>query len=358
MQEYSKIDAQHRVDQVRSFQAELEALENDKIISLQKSQKDAVFEYHDKLLSHLASVFDVDSSKRDKQLSLGMKIASFIGALALAASIFFLFYQFWGGFSTVAQVAILLVAPVLGLAATIQAAKTEKTGYFSKIFGLVTLASFVLNISVLGQIFNIAPSSSAFLAWGVFALLLAYASDARLLLAFGIICVAGFMSAQTGTWGGGYWIHFGERPENFFPVAALLFAASCFPHKKFSGFDKVYRVFALLLFFVPVLILSNWGRISYMSFESAAIEVFYQAVGFVFSSLAIWYGVKRSLPEVVNTGNVFLTLFLYTKFFDWWWDWMPKYLFFFLVGLSAILILLVLKRLRDSSSKSAEAVSS
>ena len=29
-----------------------------------------------------------------------MKIASFLGALGLAASVFFLFYQFWGKFST------------------------------------------------------------------------------------------------------------------------------------------------------------------------------------------------------------------------------------------------------------------
>ncbi len=32
----------------------------------------------------------------------------------------------------------------------------------------------------------------------------------------------------------------------------------------------------------------------------------------------------------MNTGNVFFTIFLYTKFYDWWWDWMPKYLFFLL----------------------------
>ncbi len=357
MKEYSKIDAQHRVDQIRSFQEELETLENDKIITLQENQKNAISKYHDNLLIHLASVFDIDSSKRDKQLSLGMKVASFLGAIALAASIFFLFYQFWGDFSTTVQVAILLASPVLGLSATILVAQKEKTGYFSKLFGLVTLASFVLNISMFGQMFNIAPSSNAFLIWGIFALLLAYASDARLLLSAGIICVAGFLSAQAGTWGGGYWIHFGERPENFFPVAVLLFATPYFPHKKFSGFDKIYRVFAMLLFFIPVLILSNWGRISYMSFTSEAVEILYQIIGFVCSSVAIWYGIKKNFQEVVNTGNVFLTIFLYTKFYDWWWDWMPKYLFFLLIGLSAILILLILKRLRSSNIKNVELVS-
>ncbi|MFT5789464.1 MAG: hypothetical protein ACI8SJ_001580, partial [Shewanella sp.] len=40
--------------------------------------------------------------------------------------------------------------------------------------------------------------------------------------------------------------------------------------------------------------------------------------------------------------------FLYTKFFDWWWDWMPKYIFFFILGLSALLALMVFKRVRLS----------
>ncbi|MGE4560725.1 MAG: DUF2157 domain-containing protein, partial [Desulfobulbus sp.] len=54
----------------------------------------------------------------------------------------------------------------------------------------------------------------------------------------------------------------------------------------------------------------------------------------------------RGWPEVVNTANCFFTLLLYTKFYDWWWDWLPKYQFFLLIGLTAILMLLILKRMR------------
>lgn len=349
MQVKSKIQAQHRVDQIINFQMELEILEDDKVLSLQENQKNEISKYHDRLLSQFSSTFDIDSSKRDKQLSLGMKIASFLGSIALAASVFFLFYQFWGDFSTATQVVILLATPVLGLSATMFAAQRENTGYFSKLFGLVTLVSFVLNLMMFGQMFNISPSPNVFLIWGIFALLLAYASDARLLLGAGIICIAGFLSAQAGTWGGCYWFHFGERPENFFPVAILLFATPYLPHHKFSGFGKIYRVFAMLLLFIPVLILANWGRISYMNFTNETIEVLYQIIGFGLSSIAIWFGLKNNFPEVVNTGNIFFTIFLYTKFYDWWWDWLPKYIFFLLIGLSAILILLIFKRLRNST---------
>jgi uncharacterized membrane protein len=353
----SKADAQRRADQIRYFQAELEIIEQENIISLQDSQRSDITNYHENLIAQLSSDFDIDSSKREKQLSLGMKIASFLGALGLAASVFFLFYQFWGRFSTGIQVFILIVAPLIGLAATMYASHREKTGYFSKLLGLVSLACFVLNLSMFGQIFNIAPSANAFLVWAIFAFILAYASDARLLLAVGIICIASFLSAQTGTWGGCYWIHFGERPENFFPAAFILFLVPFLPHHKFSGFTVIYRVFALLLFFIPVLVLSNWGMISYMDLSKESVEIIYQIAGFVFSAAAIWLGIQGGWPEVVNTGNVFFTIFLYTKFYDWWWDWMPKYLFFLVIGLTAILMLLVFKRLRKSYIKNVQEVS-
>jgi len=56
---------------------------------------------------------------------------------------------------------------------------------------------------------------------------------------------------------------------------------------------------------------------------------------------------------VVNTGMTFFVIFLYTKFYDWWWDIMPKYLFFLVIGLSAVLLLIVFKRLRTGRYKGA-----
>jgi uncharacterized membrane protein len=357
MQINSKDGAQHRADQINLFTAELDLLEQEKILSLDQGQRSSVETYHQKLLGELASTYDIDASHREKQLSLGMKIASFLGALGLAASIFFLFYQFWGRFSTPLQVIILTVAPLLGLAGTMFAFQHEKTGYFTKLLGLVTFACFVLNLVMFGQIFNIIPSPKAFLVWALFAFLLAYASDARLLLAAGIICLAGYLSAQMGTWSGCYWIHFGERPENFFPAALFLFIVPMlFAHHRFSGFQPIYRVFAMLLFLIPVLILSNWGAISYFHLSRSAVEIIYQIIGFAVSGIAIWFGIRKGWQDLVNTGNVFFTIFLYTKFYDWWWEWMPKYLFFLVIGLTAMLMLLILKRLRSANQSQTQEV--
>lgn len=350
MQLHSKADAQQRADQIGHFQAELAIIEREGILVLDESQRLALAGYHGNLLQSLSATFDIDVDKREKQLSLGMKIASFLGALGFAASIFFLFYQFWGRFSTVSQTIILIAAPLIALAATMYVAQREKTGYFAKLLGLVSLACFILNLAMFGQIFNITPSENAFLVWAILAFLLAYAADARLLLAAGIICLAAFLSAKTGTWSGCYWLHFGERPENFFPAAVILFLASFLPQRKFSGFAVTYRISAMLLFFIPVLILANWGAISYLPFSSEAIEAVYQLAGFVCSAFAIWAGIGKGWPEVRNTGNVFFTIFLYTKFYDWWWEWMPKYLFFLVIGLTALFMLLVFKRLRHAAT--------
>lgn len=343
----SKNEAQQRADQIKAFQQELQKLESDAVLNLAAEQHDAIQHYHDSLLNTYSETHDIDRDHRGKQLSLGMRIASFLGALALAASVFFLFYQFWGRLTTSVQLLILISAPVLTFIATMVIARREHTGYFTKLAALVSFACFVLNITMFGQIFNITPTDKALIVWAAFAFLLAYSCDIRLLLAAAIICVIAYMSARTGTWHGGYWIHFGERPENFFPAAIVLFFFPWFvKHKRFWGFAPIYRVFGLLTAFIPILILSNWAAVSYLEFDYDIIEGGYQILGFTLAGLAVWLGIRQRWNDVVNTGNVFFVIFLYTKMFDWWWEIMPKYLFFLLVALTAILFLFIFKRLR------------
>jgi uncharacterized membrane protein len=103
-----------------------------------------------------------------------------------------------------------------------------------------------------------------------------------------------------------------------------------------------------------MLVLANWGSISYLDFDRTLIQGFYQVLGFAGTAAAIWLGTKRHSPEVANTGLVFFVIFLYTKFYDWWWEIMPKYLFFLVIGLSAVLLLIVFKRLRAGGAGAAE----
>jgi uncharacterized membrane protein len=345
----SRDEAQRRADDIRVFREELSRLGVEGVLSLNDEQRGALASHHDALLAGLARGYDIDRDSRSKQLSLGMRIVSFMGAIAIAASVFFLFYQFWGYVSTLGQVSILVVVPIVAFVATMLVAHRDPTDYFSKLAALVAFTCFVLNIAMLGQILNITPSDKALLPWAAFAFLLAYSFDLRLLQAAGILCLIAFISARVGTWSGMYWIHFGERPENFFPAAlALFFVPQVFGHERFPGFPPMYRIFGLLALFVPMLVLANWGSASYLDLSRHLVENLYQTLGFLGTALSIWYGTRRDWPEVVNTGVTLFVIFFFSKLFDWWWDVMPKSLFFFLMGLAAILLLLVFKRLRGA----------
>ena len=343
----NKQKAQQRADQVQAFYDEVKLLEADEVLQLNQDQRQSIAHYHEGLLKSLTEKFDIDTSTRQKQLSTGMKIASFIGALALAASVFFLFYQFWGYFSTPVQVSILISAPLLTLFVTYWVSQREATGYFAKLLSMVSFACFVLNVGMLGQIFNITPSENALLVWAGFGFLLAYAFDVRLLLAMGILSLAGFIAARTGSWSGMYWLSFGERPENFFIPALLIFSVPLWMKQQhYSGFAPIYRVFGCLLLLFPMLVLSNWGEGSYLFWDAAVIEGSYQLLGFIISAVLVALGIRQHWPDVINTGNAFFVLFLYTKMFDWWWEIMPRYLFFLVIALSSLLLLFVYKRIR------------
>ena len=343
-------EAQARAERIRAFKQELVQLEDEGVLLLSHQQQLALSTHHDSLLSRFVESFDIDTSNRGKKLSLGMKAASLFGALAMAASLFFLFYQFWGFFSTWSQVAILMATPILLFLASLKLADIDRLGYFAKIGGMLCLAGFFLNLSMLGQIFNITPSPNAFLIWSAFGLLLAYACRARVLLFFAIMLLAGFISMTIATWSGIYWLGFGERPEHFLPAGLIIFTMPLglkrMPHAQYLGFATIYRTMGAILVFLPILVLANWGQGSYLPWSAEWNQGLYQVFGFVLAALGIWIGIKQRWSEVTNASQVFLILYLFTKFFDWWWDWMPKYLFFFLLALSSILALLIFRRLR------------
>lgn len=78
-------------------------------------------------------MFDVDPTTAQKQLTLGLRIVSFLGAVALSAAVFFFFYRFWGVKSSAAKVAVLVAVPMLCTFGVEIAARKEKTLYFASL---------------------------------------------------------------------------------------------------------------------------------------------------------------------------------------------------------------------------------
>jgi hypothetical protein len=354
----TRIDAQRRADRIAAFRAELAALEGEGVLTLPEEQRARVLAHQDGLLRTFAARFDVDVSEGRKKLSLGMRIASFLGALAFAASAFLFFHRFWGLLSTPAQVAILIAAPLLGCLGTDLAARREKSGYFASLIALVTFACFVLDLTMLGEIFSITPSAGAFLAWGALGLLLAYAYDLRLLLAAGIAATAIWTAAQIVSWDGVSWTALWERPESFLPAALILAVLPSFvPDRRHADFAPIFRICGFLLLLLPALVLAFWGEGSYAAaFEARTVETFYQIAGLVLSAAGVALGIRRGWQEAVHIGTTSFVIFLWLRLYNWWWDWMPKYLFFLILGLTAAGVLWGLHRLRSRAAAPAGGV--
>jgi hypothetical protein len=342
-------DAQQRADRLRIFREELAELERQQVLVLTEEQRARVEPFLEQTLQELAHRYDIDVNPSQKQLSLGMRIVSALGGLALCAAVFLFFYRFWGLIPTIGQVAILVATPLLGLAAMHFASTQERTLYFTGLIGLVVFASFVLNLVVLGQLFNRISSPNAFLAWGALALALGYAYGLRLLLAAGLISWLTFFSATIVSLTGAWWESFYSRPECVLAGGALIVSIPVWLyHRKHEDFPGTYRLVGLLAVFLSLLTLWYAGTDSFLPFEPKSIERIYQVVAFVTAAFTIWAGIKHNLSGTVNLGAAFFTIFLYAKFVDWWWDWMPKYVFFFVIGAIAIGLLLAFRKIRSA----------
>ena len=340
--------AQRRADQVAAFARELTELERAGIVTLDPAVRTSIERYHADLLATLARQFDVDRTESQRQMTLGMRVASLVGAVTLSAGIVLFFYRFWGLLTTPAQVAVLAVTPVALLLAVDVAARREPTRYVASVLSIIAAAAFALNLGVLGDIFGMVPSPHILLAWGVFALAVAYAYGLRLLLAAGLAAAMGYGVALIAGAMGLDWAILLERPEPLLLLGAAAFALSFWrPLTRPDGFAQIWRLMGIAALLLPLLFLATGTEaFSYQPLPLFVLHAVYDILGFGLPILAAWFGIRRRWPEVVNAASGFLVLFVYAKCFDWWWDVLPGYLFFLLLGALAMAGLWLLSRIR------------
>ena len=341
-------EAQSQADRIRILREELAALEGSGVLTLNPEQRLAFDRWSESTLQRLAARFDVDTTASQKNLSWGMRIASTLGGLALCAAVVLFFNRYWGYLTTSLQVGIAILAPLAALAATEWVARRERTLYFAGLLALVALACFFMNLAVVGSAFNMVSTEGSLLAWGVFAMLLAYRYGLRPLLVAGLGLLVMWASALLTTRLGHNWMQFGERPEHFALAGLLVFLAPLvIAHRRNADFPAVYRLAGLLAFFIPLLMLASYGDNSHLPFAVEAIEQLYEVAGLLAASGAVALGIRRHWNGVVNCAAVFFVVFLYSRLHRWFWDLLPKYLFFALIGAIAIALVFGFRRLRE-----------
>ena len=342
-----RAEAQETADRVRILRDELARPELKAALSLSPEQVAQFDAWAERTLARLTGEFDVDTTVSQKRLSWGMRIASTLGGLAICASVVLFFMRFWGYLSTPVQIGVVILAPLLAVIGTEYAARLERTLYFAGLMALVAVTAFILNLSVLGDIFNIASTEKALLAWGAFALLLAYRYGLRLILAIGLVLLLGYGAAALTAQLGHRWTDFAGRPEHVAVLALILLSVPLLVnHPLNSDFPSVYRLIGPLALFISILSLAEWGAQSYLPLENNSVERLYEFTGLALAAASVWLGIKRNWDGIVNTGSAFFAIFLFSRLYHWWWDWMPKYLFFAVIGVIGILLLAILRLMR------------
>ena len=343
----SPADAQKSADRIRTLREELRDPEIAEALALTPEQTARFDAWATSSLTALSRQFDIDTCASQKRMSWGMRIASTLGALAICAAVVLFFLRFWGYLDSWAQAAIVFIAPFAALAGTEYTAQRERARYFTGLMALVALTCFVLNLQVVGEIFNIAATENALLAWGLFGILLAYRYGLRFILFIALFLLVSYGAAFFAARLGYQWMDFGDRPEIAALLGVAVFVLSLrLRHERNSDFPAVYRLVGSLVLLLSLLSLAEWGRGSFLPGQTKNIELFYEFAGLLISAGLIWLGIVRDWLGVVNTGAVFFAILLFCRLYHWLWQWIPKYLFFAIIGLVGILLVAALKRLR------------
>ncbi|MBO7411503.1 MAG: DUF4824 family protein, partial [Ottowia sp.] len=319
-------------------------------LQLSAEQRAAIAANQQSMLAEWRERFDIDVGRGQRQLSWGVKVAAFLAALALGMGVFLLLWRLWRHMNEAGQIMLPLLAACLFTVTCGLFAAREKGGHFARLFGVLACVCFGLDVALLGHMFNIPSSPGFYLLLGLFALALTLAATSRLLLAVAVGALAVYVAAQCMQQMGWWWLDFLDRPETFLPAAALLAAAAWALQRRGSELAPAARFVALLAWFMPALMVGFNGDHSFLPWDEKAVEHFWQLVTGLSAALLVALGVRRGWTETVYTSAFFGVLLLIIKFFEWWWDALPKELFFLLVGLIAVLAVLVLRRLRAAKT--------
>ena len=344
----------------------------------------------------------------ERKLSRGVTILINLGAIALAAGLLFFFASNWIEFGRAAKIGSLLVLTAFFYVAGFELTREGRGGFPKLGVALVFLGCvmFGTDIVLLALIYDLtAEHAWSLLIQCVAWLSIAYVVRSRLVLFLGLIGLVAWFGAEVGYCWGGYWLYLG-RPFHFIGVGACLLAVSgLHAWRGRREFAAAWALVGLLTVYLSALILSiydvqrhfrldttsagpvvwllfvapyvlavialavihvRWRRMaltdppalvvlfllvlmtlaSMIASTHLSRELWFILLLTLLTSAGIYLGVAWESPVFLNTSLVFFAVNLYTRFYEYFWDAMPKSLFFVLGGAALILGGVVVERLR------------
>lgn len=157
---------------------------------------------------------------------------------------------------------------------------------------------------------------------------------------FALLSLGNAFGAETGYlsgWGA-YWLGM-SYPIRFIVFGIVLIAAALLlkPLLAQRSLERVSLAMGLLYLFIALWILSIFGNYGDLNswYSVHQTELLHWSLLFgIAAAAAIWLGLKHDDGMLRGFGLTFLGINLYTRFFEFFWDSMPKAIFFILFGIS------------------------
>ena len=337
---------QDRARSILAFRSELARLEADGLLALDPAARERIRRHHDALLAGFAEQGGVDLTAAAARLSTGMRVATLLGTIALSAAYAFFVGSHWGQLAPAAQLALVTLPPLVLLAATHVAAARERSGYVAALVATVASIAFGVNLATLGRLYNLPDGRAFLLATGLFALLLAYGYRLTLPLLVAIGGLGGWLWTLGAIPLGLWWRDGLGLMEPLMLVGILAFSVPAWSKgpPQFAPWWRGIGAAALLL---ALMLVQENGTLTLLGGLSAqTVERAYQVLGaFVLAAVLTW-GIRHDERGVTQVGVVGAVFYLFLRLVDWFWDLVPKWAFFLIVGGAALLVLLALRRLR------------
>jgi uncharacterized membrane protein len=338
---------QLRASAILAFQEELARLQAEGVLSLDAAALERVRAHHDAELARLAAGGDLDLTPTTARLSTGMRVATLLGTIALSAAYAFFVSSHWGALDLGMQLALVIVPPLLLVALTHLAARRETSGYVASILATVAAIAFATNLGTLGSLFNLPGSRNALLAVGVFAMLLAYGYGLTLPLLVGIGGIGGWVWTLGAVPLGLWWDDGFSVLEPLLVVGLLALMAPEWMRGP-SRFAPWWRGAGAAALVLGVIVLGEAGQLSiFRSANTHTLEIAYQMLGLVVLAALIAWGLLKDRFPVMQIGSAGAVLYLFLRLVHWFWDLLPRWLFFLVVGGFALAVLLILRRARQ-----------
>jgi uncharacterized membrane protein len=345
---------------------------------------------------------------QERELGRGVTILINLGAVILAAGLIVFFASNWIEFGRAAKIASLFALTLFFSLGGFELTQEGRWNFPKLGTALVFLGCvmFGVDIVLLALIYDLTARHawSLLMDWAVW-LSVAYLLRSRLILFLGLVGITSWFGAEVGYLWGGYWIYLG-RPFHFIGLGACLLAVSgIHAWRGQRSFSAPYALVGLLLIYLSTLILSifdvqrglrsvEWQapfsvwlmlygpyfvalvalalihvrwRQTALTDPPVLVVLFFFALTLLFTGIAwtpghreVWFillltlfasagiylGVAWESPVFLNTSIVFFALNLYTRFYEYFWDAMPKSLFFIIGGATLIFGGIWVERLR------------